>query len=433
MALNRTSLWVWLVLPGVTMSLGWALRGFIGGGPLGAMIPGGLVALVLAVLLDREDSEAALIAAFGAVGVGFGGQETYGQTVGLSFQPETFWWGILGFAIKGAVWGLLGGAVMGIAFVRERYRSRDIMIGCGLMALATYIGWKLINQPKLIYFSNRFDKPREELYAGLLFGALALLVWVSRRGESNMPLRFALWGTLGGGVGFAGGAWIQVIGRGIEPHIWVGWWKVMELTFGACLGLAYGLCAWRSRGELKSPEQPRVTPTGGWWPMALGLAAIAAALVLYEALPGRFPYTLVGAVLLCLVLLSERFAWQIAVTMTCCAFFIDLAKAKPQFGQVALAVGVTVGTLLVSACAARWGRKQPMLMLLMWASVGVGLLKLCLPPAAKGTGPAVMGALFVLIAAVSSWLAVRMRARVAGVSALALLLAVSAAAMAAWN
>jgi hypothetical protein len=137
--------------------------------------------------------------------------------------------------------------------------------------------------------------------------------------------------------------------------------------------------------------------------------------------------------LLCLVLLSERFAWQIAVTMTCCAFLIDLAKAKPQFGQVALAVGVTVGTLLVSACAARWGRKQPMLMLLMWASVGVGLLKLCLPPAAKGTGPAVMGALFVLIAAVSSWLAVRMRARVAGVSALALLLAVSAAAMAAWN
>ena len=88
------------------MSLGWGLRGSIGGGSLGAMIPGAMIGLVLCLLLGRQ-SDAGLIAAFAAVGVGFGGQETYGQTVGLSLQPDTFWWAILGFVIKGAAWGLL--------------------------------------------------------------------------------------------------------------------------------------------------------------------------------------------------------------------------------------------------------------------------------------------------------------------------------------
>lgn len=56
---------------------------------------------------------------------GFGGQETYGQTVGLSLQPETFWWAILGFVIKGAGWGLLGGAFIGIALERQRHTTWD--------------------------------------------------------------------------------------------------------------------------------------------------------------------------------------------------------------------------------------------------------------------------------------------------------------------
>ena len=97
-------LWQWCLLGAVAMSLGWGLRGSIGGGSLGAMIPGAMIGLVLCLLLNRH-SDAGLIAAFAAIGVGFGGQETYGQTVGLSLLPETFWWAILGFVIKGAVMG----------------------------------------------------------------------------------------------------------------------------------------------------------------------------------------------------------------------------------------------------------------------------------------------------------------------------------------
>src|SRR5687767_11234037 len=101
-------LWFWCVVPAITMSLGWGLRGVIGGGPLGAMIPGLMVALALCMLLERE-SDAGWIAASAAVGVGFGGQETYGQTVGLALQRETFAWAITGFSLKGPIWGMLRG------------------------------------------------------------------------------------------------------------------------------------------------------------------------------------------------------------------------------------------------------------------------------------------------------------------------------------
>ncbi|MFN9461471.1 MAG: hypothetical protein ACK6D7_29470, partial [Acidobacteriota bacterium] len=78
-------------LPATAMMLGWGLRGFIGGGPFGAMIPGAMVVLALGVLYPRRDWT--LPAAFGAIGVGFGGEMTYGQTVGFIVKPETFWWG----------------------------------------------------------------------------------------------------------------------------------------------------------------------------------------------------------------------------------------------------------------------------------------------------------------------------------------------------
>jgi hypothetical protein len=35
------------------------------------------------------------------------------------------------------------------------------------MVLGTWLGWKFINDPKLVYFSNRFDRPHGEFWAGL--------------------------------------------------------------------------------------------------------------------------------------------------------------------------------------------------------------------------------------------------------------------------
>ncbi|MBI4878014.1 MAG: hypothetical protein HY822_25570 [Acidobacteria bacterium] len=398
--MNRSP-WVWLLFPGLTMSLGWGLRGFIGGGPLGAMIPGVMAALALALLVGRDDAECGLVAAFGAVGVGFGGQMTYGQTVGLTFQPETFWWGFTGFAVKGAVWGLAGGAALGLALDRDKFSLREILTGLLLMIGGTYLGWKLVNEPKLIYFSDPVNKPRAEIWAGLLLGAAVLLGWLARMTPSaKLPLRFALWGALGGGVGFAAGAWFQAAGRQHLTNPWIDYWKAMELTFGFCLGAAYGWCAKKSSG---APGPAKSAPTGTLWPaLAGGLILIVLAHWMEETGTSRFSYTIVGAGLMAAALYSERLGWLIGAAMTHCAFAYDLLENKPHLNQAALWVWVAASTLAVAYLVSRWQSKKHIFLLITWSAVIDSLLKSFLPPAALG-GHVVTEIVFVVFAALVSY------------------------------
>lgn len=394
-------LWVWIMWPAAAMALGWGLRGFIGGGPLGAMIPGAMIALVVSLLLRRDGADAGLIAAAGAAGIGFGGQETYGQTVGLSLVPETHGWALLGFAIKGAVWGLLGGVVLGMALLRavRGYRLRFLAAGLAWMTAGTWLGWRLVNAPKLIYFSNRFDKPREELWAGLLLGALCLLGWLWRAGGVGVARRFALWGALGGGAGFALGAAVQAWGRHSDPLPWLDWWKVMELIFGALLGAAYGYAAWTCRGDCGPAGEAR---TEGW-PLWRQLAA-AAALVVFagaveDGLPLRCSYTAAGAVLLTAALWRETLAWHTAISVTAAAFLIDLVKARPVFGVEGSWAAASLCAAAVAVAVARRAAPRSMFLLLTWSATGVSLLKVYLPPANATAGGFVMEAAFVALAA----------------------------------
>ena len=385
--------WLWCALPAITMSLGWGLRGSIGGGPLGAMIPGAMIGLALCLLLGRR-SDAGRIAAMAAIGVGFGGQETYGQTVGLSLQPETFRWAILGFALKGAAWGLLGGAFLGIAL--GRIPVKRAAIGLCLMALGTWNGWRMIDNPKLLYFSNRLDRPREELWAGLVLGGLFLLAWLRAR----VPSRFALYGAIGGGAGFAFGASLQPWGRDVWAAMPLGWWKAMELTFGALLGLGYGLCAWHLRDELTAPAGDKAGPPTRET-IALGHAclAIALAILVDQFLPVRFGYTLGGAALAFLVLISDSIAWQTAITATYAAFAWDLLENQKLLPEPVLWIWVVATTAVVAVVAARHARPRPMYLLLIWAAIATDFRHL-LPPAPIGAGAVTMLIVFVLQGAV---------------------------------
>jgi hypothetical protein len=312
--------------------------------------------------------------------VGFGGQMTYGQTVGLSLQPENYWWAITGFGIKGAVWGLLGGAFVAIGLVRERFQDRNLMLSFLIMILGTQLGWKLLNEPKLIYFSDPFNKPRAEIWFGLFLGALALLLYLSQKAAAGVLWRFALISAAGGGVGFAWGAAIQVWGRTTFPDTRGDWWKMMEFTFGALFGLALGYAAWRSRAELGegAAEEPRRFPSGD----ALVYATIGVvAGVFIEPLVGsRQEFTLVGSVLLCFALLSEHFAWQTAVAATYGAFAYDLFEHRGDFSSFALTlwfIGTTAATALF---VSRRARVSAMFGFLTAAAVVDALLKAFLPP-----------------------------------------------------
>lgn len=403
-----------LLSSAILVSLGWGLRGYIGGGPLGAMIPGAFLALWLCLLLGIEGRRAALITVFSAIGMGFGGEMTYGQTLGFLHRDETLWWGILGTVVKGGVWGLLAGVFIGLGFVVDRLCPRQVAVAFGIFLVATVLGVALINQPKLIYFSDPINKPRAEIWAGLLFGAIALWWALRRAGAGPLPGAFARWGLLGGMIGFGVGGGLMAIGHRLdEPWQSGPWWKFMEFHFGLWLGLVYGACAYRYRAALISTATPGDVPPRQNLPAATVLLTIFAGVVLvgwnYTAEPAldtsaTWPmlfitkpigmvllgYTLWGAVLLLSSLRWETIAWHTGITVTFLATVLDLQDGLgeekgidvPLLWRSALVLTALVPTVVLLV---RWQshpqrRLAPLLLALLWACMVVAYGQLLLQP-----------------------------------------------------
>ncbi|MBW7865579.1 MAG: hypothetical protein H3C30_14355 [Candidatus Hydrogenedentes bacterium] len=422
--------WRFIVFPGVAILLGWGLRGFIGGGPYGAMIPGAMMALCLSLLLGHGPRFAAVLAAFAAAGIGFGGEVTYGQTIGFLREADTRGWGLLGLALKGGVWGLLGGAALGAGLDQRRYARKDLAMAFIVGMAAFYIGWQLINAPKLIYFSDRLDSPREESWAGLLFAALGMLgwLWAKRdRTRSFMPGHFALWGLAGGWLGFGGGALWMAYGPMLPvPQRWFGWWKMMEFSFGLLLGVFWGGCALRHRRALEA-EAAETRGEGNALERSVWVeAALAAGLLvavygvvtwLYGALEtaaGAHPnqhdgllelarmadnFVVVGGLLAVLALYRPALAWQIAVTATFCHVMIDFVDDLPTENSLSLPVPPLAALLALSmaamiagvaALSRRGSTVRPMFLLLTWACMAVALPKPFVNPAYLSPDPAAL-------------------------------------------
>ena len=356
------------------MMLGWGLRGFIGGGPFGAMIPGAMVVLALAVLYPRRDWT--LPAAFGAIGVGFGGEMTYGQTVGFIVKPETFWWGFLGLGLKGAIWGALAAPVILLGL---RPTGRTVALAAGAMILATGSGWKLINEPKLIYFSNLLDRPRPEIWAGFLFAALALAAL-----GGPLARRWAALAFLGGFVGFGVGGAIQGLGRIYAPTWNLHWWKYMEFFFGYCFGFALAWAA--ARTDLSTMPDPAPAPAPPAW-LELPVAALMAAALFAVAwhVELRFAYLLGGSLLLVVLTRYRWLARHAAYSVTFAAVAFDLARywsKEYQRGPAEPAYAVAGLAAFAFACVVRKWDGQParLLHLLMWSCVADAIVKFAIHP-----------------------------------------------------
>lgn len=363
------------------MMLGWGLRGFIGGGPLGAMIPGAIVVLALCLLHPRRDF--AVLAAFGAIGVGFGGEMTYGQTVGFIIRADTFWWGFLGLALKGAIWGALAGPVLVLA---ASPRPRLVAAASAVMVAATAAGWKFINEPKLIYFSNPVDKPRPEIWAGFLLAALALAAFLAWRGAGKPALRFTAAGFIGGFIGFGFGGAIQGLGRILTPQLQLHWWKYMEFFFGFCFGWALAWAWNRSQSELPpAPAAPEDNSPPAWLEIAASVLAAGAIFWMEEKLPFRYGYMIAGCVALLAVSLLPWLARQIACSVTFAAVTIDLvehwANAFKRSDTAPAYALAAIASLAFAIAVRRW-RSNPLrlLELLMWACVADAALKFALHP-----------------------------------------------------
>jgi hypothetical protein len=418
---------LFLLLPAIAMSLGWGLRGTIGGGQIGAMIPGAIVSLCLCHLLGWSRS-VGIAAAFGAVGVGLGGQETYGQTIGFLRSGPTVPWGLLGLTIKGAQWGLAGGVFVGLGLMLEKYRRREIAVGLVLLILGTALANTFIDQPKLLYFSNRLDKPREEVWAGLTAGALCLVGWLAILRRERVSIAFAGWGLVAGGLGFGLGGVFIATGFVLPlPYKHWSWWKVMEFTFGLLFGLGLGVAGYRSRGALRrqhaeAPAQrpdalAGVSATGQF---LAGLALAAGGLWLQFTVPYRAIFTLVGAGLIGAALVSDMLAWHVALSMTIIGFCRDFLNEsvkrtwiEPEYAGWGGVLIVAVGVVALVWRAGRRGRLDvPCALLGMtWLSTAFGLIKMT---AAAGNEMYFVPTVFVLEAVVTTLLVLSVTRRRAG-------------------
>lgn len=399
-----------LLLPTVAMSLGWGLRGTIGGGPYGAMIPGAIVMLCLCHLLRWKNS-LGIVVAIGTVGVALGGQETYGQTIGFLRDPKSIFWGLSGLTIKGAMWGLSGGILVGLAFMHSKYRWWEIAIGLGLMLAATVFGREFVDSPKYVYFSNLLDKPREELWVGLTLGALALLVYLLSLRREKISALFAAGGILAGAAGFGGGSLFLALGLSLpRPYFNWPWWKMMEFTFGALYGLGLGAVAFWLRDTLRQTDREMSRPQP-FDPLSKLPTAITIVLGLTLAMgfvPSRLiglvpaawnqtslpdpdtayraSYSILGAELILICLLSNRLAWQVALSMTICGFLGDFLREGPKrqwfddrFDHWGYVLSLTLPVVLIVARSKEKLTASAALLALVWFATPFGLAKMIIP------------------------------------------------------
>ena len=410
---SQHSLLTFLLFPGIAMLLGWGLRGYIGGGPFGAMIPGAMVALAIGMLLDFRQGFTAILVVFAVVGVGLGGEMTYGQTLGFLRDPDTVWWGNLATTIKGAVWGIGGGAIIGLGLIHRRIPRKTILVAMVLLLIGILVGFKLINDPKIIYFSDPINKPRSESWAGLLFGALALIGYLKfRLGQKDFSIigRFALWGLIGGGLGFGiGGLWM-VLGSQLPDALFTSWWKMMEFTFGLLFGMGLGYAAWRCKDVLDAEKQEGPEPSTDGLPrellliLLIGLGVYLVFPTMVEPIADRLSdeggwlsatfgnlfrmlsnYAFYGFVLILIALYRSELAWQLGITLTFCHTAIDWARDLRPTPDTSLDSWIQLTVVVLSTMFVAWlvavyrrkpGINNSMMQILVWSTLVVAFVSL---------------------------------------------------------
>ncbi len=264
--------------------MGWGIRGQYGH-ETGAMIAGVLVSLVLVFLLcpKMPSLPVARAVALGTIAIGMGGSMTYGQTVGLTHDGALLgnWaslrWGMFGLAIKGGLWIGFAGVFLGMGLSGVRYRYWELLILMIVLVLMFILGIWLLNTPfdpankalPKLYFSDHWHwepdkadlKPRFECWGGLLFGLAMVVAYTGGWRKDRLARNMALWGVIGGALGFPIGQSVQAFHAWnpelFQEGLWArvcshwNWWNMMETTFGAVMGATLGFGLWLNRRKIR--------------------------------------------------------------------------------------------------------------------------------------------------------------------------------------
>ena len=104
--------WQFVLLTGLSMSVGWGVRGQFGH-EYGAALAGALGGMAVALLSGRDDWRRRVghFAVFGAMGWAFGGSMSYMKVVAFAHSPDsaTVLYGYANLFVLGFVWAAPGG------------------------------------------------------------------------------------------------------------------------------------------------------------------------------------------------------------------------------------------------------------------------------------------------------------------------------------
>lgn len=270
----------------IALSYGWGMRGSLMGVEKGAMLPGALLGMFLALFSGSEiiARNFYIFAAVGAISMAFGGCETYGETLSFilhkgreEYAPKK---GYAGVILKGSVWHGICGGFLGLMFSAAGgvyYKPVEIIIFIVLIPLIRDIGTRIFNEPfnaekgkfPKIYFSME----RREEWGGLLLTVVALLVFTALH-KDFYAFFFTVTGILGGGLGFSlgmvffciiahpnkkGKKFLGALNDKLEG------WKTMEFTFGATGGLFFAVYFVATKNTMLAERINMIEQNGGIW------------------------------------------------------------------------------------------------------------------------------------------------------------------------
>ncbi len=288
-------LWRFILLSGLSMSIGWGVRGQFGGED-GAAVAGALGAMAVVLFSGRQDwwRRIAYFAAFGAIGWAFGGGMSYMKAIAYGHSPDsmTVLWGFGCIFLLGFVWAAPGGggtalpayltrqqlteffipisALIAVGLVREMlmdaFRSsirgawwtewlwltpivtvlvimlirRRIDMG-GELILYLYIGRWLGGLLLVRWLGIHLFPPRGDGWAGMLGLIAGLLLFCWRKKLGGVAFTTIGAGFLGG-IGFALGELLKIVN--ISTGLQTNWHSVMEQTQGLFHGIALAIVMW---------------------------------------------------------------------------------------------------------------------------------------------------------------------------------------------
>jgi hypothetical protein len=300
------------------MSVGWGIRGDYGH-EAGAMIPGALLGLAICLGSGRADwwRRATIMAMCGAIGWAFGGQMSYGRITGYtaSSSPLDVTYGYGCLFLIGGLWAGIGSAILALSLTGSRsylesftgplvvfwlvrvlmdltgltawmvqlwyandtdwFAALAALLVAGIYALVVprgrpacaliaalaggwWAGYLILTGLLRLHMTP----PRSDNWAGCVGLFVALLVYLHRR-EDRTALMLAFYGFLIGGIGFASGNLVNMLGRAQWGPIdqykalqGLDYWKWMEHLFGLIMGLGVGLAFLRYvRARLAPPAE----------------------------------------------------------------------------------------------------------------------------------------------------------------------------------